>query len=258
MADQSYKNLINAKYTQSLPSKKYDPRDMFPQNPPPPDYRNNPLLEHFAQSDNGFGISNFRVEQTLPNTINRTSTDFQFEDVHQYTNPIAAYEYHRHANFLFREHYGDYRLIDQEKVPDDYIYWDIIKTFQERNPLMDFFFSKKNLDHVQNLIIKMVRHQSGGEYQISRQSDSELLTVMRSIYISTPTNPFTQGLEFKGEICKLNKNVLDWVVPHLLVNIQQYLGYVRDQGNTVYPPAQPEFMSSAGTRINRGFDITFI
>ncbi len=258
MADLSYKNVVNTNQSQKIGAQRYDPRSLFPNNPPPPDYRNNPLIEQFAQSDNGFGISNFRTEETLPETINRTSTDFQFEDVNQYTNPIANYEYHRHANFLFREHYADYQLIDQESVSPDYIYLDIIKNFQERNPLMDFFFSKKNLDHIQNLVIKMILHQSDGKYNISRQSDNELLTIMRSVYISTPTNPYTDGAIFKGEICKLNKNVLDWVVPHLLVNIQQYLGYVRDHGNTVYPQARPEFMSSAGNRINKGFDVTFI
>jgi hypothetical protein len=234
------------------------PSQLFSSNPPPPIYQNNPLLENFSQPDNGFGFSNFRIETTLPESINRTSTDFQLEDNHQYTNPISEYEYQRHADFLFREHYGDYRIIDEQPVPDNYIYWDIIKTIQERNPLMDFYFSKKNLDHVQRLAIQMVDHQSGGQYKITRQNDSELLTVMRSIYITTPTDPFAIGHEFKGEICKLNKNVLDWVVPKLLVNIQQYLGYVRDQGSNTYPPAQPEFMSSAGQRINRGFDVNFV
>ena len=128
-------------------------------------------FEHFAQPNTGFGVSNFRVDESLPETINRTTTDFQLENVHQYTNPIAGFEYNRHANFLFREHYGDYKMIDQQPVPDDYIYLDIIKNFQERNPLMDFFFSKKNLDHIQHLIIKMVKHQSSGEYEIERFYD---------------------------------------------------------------------------------------
>ena len=245
--------------TQQLQSNQSQkPPSYFPQKVPAPEYQNNPLLEQFSQADTGFGFSNFRIESTLPETINRTSSDFQLEDVQQYTNPISEYEYARHANFLFREHYGDYNMIDEQKVPDDYIYLDIIKTFQERNPLLDFFFCKKNLDHIQRLIIKMIEHQSGGSYKISRQCDSELLTIMRSIYIQTPTNPYTWGNDFKGEICKLNKNVLDWAVPHLIVNIQQYLGYVRDQGSNTYPPAQPEFMSSAGQRINRGFDVNFV
>lgn len=257
MANSSYKNYVNEIQKKEI-AKNTDKRKLFPNKPPPPDYRSNPLIEQFIQPDTGFGVSNFRVDQTLPETINRTSTDFQMEDVLQYQNPLGEYEYQRHANFLFKEHYGDYRIVDEGKVPDDYIYLDIIKTLQERNPLMDFFFSKKNLDHLQRLCIKMVEHQSVGVYKISRQNDSELLTVMRSIYIQTPTNPFTDGINFKQEICKLNKNVLDWVVPKLLVNIQQYLGYVRDQGNTTYPMAQPQFMSGAGIRTNRGFDYNFI
>jgi len=234
------------------------PTSYFAPKPPPPIYQNNPVFEHFAQPDNGFGVSNFRVEEALPESINRTSTDFQLEDIQQYQNPLGSFQFQRHANFLFREHYGDYRLIDQEQVPDDYIYWDIIKTFQERNPLMDFFFSKRNLDHLQKLIIEMVRHQSMDAYHISRQSDNELLTIMRAQYIQTPTNPFAEGKAFISEVCKLNKNVLDFAVPKVLVSIQSTLGYIRDQGNTTYPPPQPEFLSNTGNRINASFGLHFI
>lgn len=220
------------------------------------DYHQQPMWEHFTQPVNGFGISNFR--NTSAATISRTTTDFQLENINQYTNPISEFKARRHSNFFFNEHYGDYRLIDQLPVSDNYIYLDIIKTFQERNPLMDFFFSKKNLNHLQSLIIRMVNYQSDGKYNISRQSDPELLAVMRSIYITTPTNPLSTGLAFKRDICTLNKNVLDWVVPRVLINIQQYLGYVRDQGNNPLPLKRPEFMSGAGNRVNRGFDVTFV
>ena len=221
-------------------------------------YHGNPTMDNFKQSTDGFGFSNFRNKAEETSTTSRATTDFQLENVSQFSNPISEYEARRHANFLFSEHYKDYKLIDQQEVPKDYIYWDIIKTFQERNPLMDFFFSKKNLDHIQQLIIKMIEYQSDGAYRISRQSDQELLTVMRSIYIKTPTNPYADSKAFKADICTLNKNVLDWVVPHILVNIQQHLGYIRDQANPILPIQHPEFMSGTGNRINRGFDVTFI
>jgi hypothetical protein len=221
-------------------------------------YHDNPTLNNFIQPDNGFGFSNVRNQGNKLPTVNRATTDFQLENAHQFSNPISEFEARRHSNFLFSEHYKDYNLIDQQQVPDDYVYWDLIKTFQERNPMIDFFFSKKNLDHLQKLTATMVNHQSGGRYQIGRQSDGELLTVMRSIYIKTPTNPYSYGDDFKKDICTLNKNVLDWVVPRILVNVQQYLGYVRDQSNNAQPMQRPEFMSSTGNRINKGFDVTFI
>jgi hypothetical protein len=259
MASQSFKDYINHTQTQKIAANTKDNRKYLPPTPLPPNFRNNPLLEAFQQPSNGFGVSNFRIEQDLPTSINRTSTDLSLEDAQQETNPLGTYMFQRHCNFLYRDKYADYKnIVDESKVPDDYIYWDIIKNVEERNPLMDFFFSKKNLDHLQNLIINMISHQSDGSYKISRQSDSELLTVMRGIYIQTPKNNFAEGKEFKNEICKINKNVLDFVVPKLIVNIQGYLGFVRDNGNDPMPHAQPEFLSSAGQRINSGFDVTFI
>ena len=81
---------------------------------------------------------------------------------------------------------------------------------------------------------------------------------MRSIYITTPINPFSNLAGVRRDLCTLNKNVLDWVVPRVLVNIQQHLGFVRDQSNTLHTINQPEWMSSAGTRTNHGFDVGFI
>lgn len=227
-------------------------------HPPPPVYQNNPLFEGFQQSSNGFGVSNFRFNSSLPDSINRNVDNLQLQEIDQLSNPVGEYTYQRHANFLFTNHYKDYKLIDEKQVPDDYIYLDIIKNFQERNSLIDLFFSKQNVDHLQRLMINMVKFQSQGQYDISKQSVGELLTIMRSIYIQTATNPFADEIALKAQICALNKNVLDWVVPRLLVQIQAYLGYVRDQGSNPLPSARPEFMSSAGTRINRGFDGTFI
>ena len=91
-----------------------------------PEYLNNPLLSNFQQPDNGMGFSNFRIEPTLPDAINRNNRDFQFEQILQSTNPQTQQEYQRHANNLFREHYGDYNIIEEDKVPEDYIYLDII------------------------------------------------------------------------------------------------------------------------------------
>lgn len=239
-------------------NQKSSPPQYLPIRSDPPVYRNNPTLENFQQSGTGFGISNFRFNASLPDSINRNVDNLQLQEINQSTNPLGEYTYQRHSNFLFKDHYKDYKLIDEKEVPDDYIYLDIIKNFQERNPLIDLFFSKANVDHLQKLMIKMVKFQSDGQYDISKQSVGELLTIMRSIYIQTPTDPFVDEHKLRAQICSLNKNVLDWVVPRLLVQIQAYLGYVRDQGSNTMPLARPEFASDYGTRINRGFDINFI
>lgn len=225
-----------------------------PQTPP----TINSNYNYFSQPKSGFGFSNFRVETTLPDSVNRTTDTLQFQQVQQYTNPVEELEYLRNSNFLYRDKYKDFKYVNEKEPPEDYVYWDVIKNYQERNPLLDLFFSRKNLNHLQKLLISMVEYISEGAYKISRQDDTELLVVMRWAYMSAPTNPYAKGDEFIHQICTLNKNVLSYIVPNVLIQIQSYLGFVRDNGYNVNPPIRPEYMSSAGTRVNRGFDSNFI
>ena len=67
---------------------------------PEVNYQNNPALNYFNQPLSGFGVSNFRnkfpqtvVPMTnIPSTISRATTDFQLENVHQFTNPITDFK----------------------------------------------------------------------------------------------------------------------------------------------------------------------
>lgn len=216
--------------------------------------------EPFQQPEDGFGFSNFRNENPLPESVvtSSTATYDQFAPETLAENPLAILEYKRHANFIFTEHYPDYQLTDSKQKPPDYVHWNIIKSIQGKNPVLLSFFSQKNVDYLQKLIVYMIYHQSNGAYKISPQREQELLVIMRAIYLQTPFDPYGDKAHLRKEICRLNKNVLDACVPEILVNIQQYLGFIRDHGNTVNPPVRPINMNTAGTRINQGFDANFI
>lgn len=220
-------------------------------------YQNNPVFEKFTQNDNGFGFSNFRTPNTIPEVINRSASDLTI-DIEQASNPLGQQQYDRHADFLFTQKYPDHQTFEQQKLSPDYIYLDVIKTIQERNPLIDAFFSKRNIDHIQMLIIDMINFQSQGKYKISPQRESELLTIMRGVYLQTQSNHLATGKEFHNQLCTLNKNVLDFCVPQILVSIQGYLGYARDQGSNINPMPRPEFLSNAGNKINSGFSSNII
>jgi hypothetical protein len=47
-----------------------------------------------------------------------------------------------------------------------------IKTIVQKNPVSDVFFSKANIDYLQQRIQQIVYERSNGEYQIGRQSDT--------------------------------------------------------------------------------------
>ena len=179
----------------------------------------------------------------------------QTEERSGYTNNFF---HSRHQDHFFTQTYGDYQWIDENPRQENTAYRDIIKTTLERSPLSDFFFGSRNLNHLQQLLIKLVHEKSNGVYQIGRQNDTELLIIMRSIFLQYAKNlPYdVQSLE--QQICELNRQVILYALPKLMSNIQQYLSYVRDHGSNIRPLDRGEHISSAGTRVNRGFDSVFI
>lgn len=91
--------------------------------------------------------------------------------------------------------------------------------------LSDMFFSQENIDHLQNQIIIGVYKKTDGKYRISKQSDDELVIVMKSIYLQYGRNNET---EIQMQVNTLNKYVLDYCINDVYVNLQQYIKYIDD------------------------------
>jgi hypothetical protein len=164
-----------------------------------------------------------------------------------YTNTFLT---ERHNDQIFNTKYKDFDLYEKTTSDNNHF----IKTI-ERNPLECKFFSKENLDLLQELIIKNVFTKSDGNWRISRQSDNELLIIMRSIYLQYGKNlPY----EIDRQVEELDKQVLIYVIPSVMSSIQQHLAYVRDAGSTVRPLDRGEISTMKGTRANKGFSSLFI
>ena len=210
-----------------------------------PDYTK---VKGIHTSDSGLGLSNIRKPQSKLDLI---------DPMAKY-NPngfsLAEYENERHINKLFTSHYKDSSLIDEEKQDPDYVFIDIIKMLEEPGPVAYAFFSQKNIDHIQKLLIEMIYFQSDGLYKISKQNENIILEGMRLTYLGSPINGLATGSELRRIIANLNKNMLNILVPYVFSGIQKYLSYVRDQSNMARPIALPQNMSETGTRISRGFD----
>ena len=128
------------------------------------------------------------------------------------------------------------------------------------------FFSNDNINALQKGICNMVYNESGGKYNIGRQSEEELKIIMRSVYFNSlknshqsvmnqikNTNIFTTPLNYNKDfvlmqVRYLNKNVLDWCVKEILINIQQFDKYKKDISSLPNPMERPSFVSSAGSK----------
>lgn len=137
--------------------------------------------------------------------------------------------------------------------------YDIVSKNMAHTPISKLFFSKTNIDALQKGISNRVFNQTNGRYNIGNQSETELKIIMRSIYfdslrggipmlddIQTMIDPSCDTV--LERVKNLNKKVLDWAVPHIVTNIQQFEKYKRDISFMPNPMDRPSFVSSAGSK----------
>lgn len=134
----------------------------------------------------------------------------------------------------------DYSLPQQKSM--DTCFW-LGVAQQQQNPLADAFFSKANLDTIQNELIRQVYIASRGKYKIGPQSVAELSQICFGTYYEFAT---FEPNNIRGQVDKLNKIVIGRSVPVILTNLQQQLSYVKDASEMYTPVPLPVSTSSKG------------
>ena len=112
------------------------------------------------------------------------------------------------------------------------------------NDLSRLYFSQSNIDLLQDSIIEGVFKITNG-IKISKQSEDELLIIMRSIYLQHSKN---NNSNISQQIHELNKLVLDYSIPNIHSSIKQYQGYMNDITKKQYVMDKPESVTIKGDK----------
>lgn len=123
---------------------------------------------------------------------------------------------------------------------------DMLRGNWDHTLLSEAFFTRKNADGIQMAIRKEVYRRSGSKkYIIDNQDVDELKMIMRGIYLQyAKNNPY----DITGQVKELNELIIEWCVPRILSEVDQYNYYLNDISHMPIPLEQPMNMSSAGTR----------
>jgi len=113
------------------------------------------------------------------------------------------------------------------------------------NCLSELYFSKENINIIQDGIIISVYNKSDGKFNISRQSDNELIIIMRSIYFQYGKN---LNFNINEQIKELNTLVINWSVNEIITNINQYLEYKKTVSTLPVPLEHAQLSSQKGTK----------
>jgi hypothetical protein len=148
----------------------------------------------------------------------------------------------------------DMKMIDHESETMKNFQVEALYGIQETSKLNQLFFSKKNMENIQNLIRYNVFMKSDNKFIIDKQSDIELEIIMRSTYLQySPNLPD----KTKEQIEYLNKLVADWCVEQIIPEVNQYIGYIKEIEYMPLPIDLPLNLSSKGSRVLRSVTTTF-
>jgi len=189
-----------------------------------------------------------RVFQTELNT-NLHPSFFEFKNVPpQEKRTVESVEKGEPLWSKDQKHFKQHKLHDE--VSRKNYASKVLNGIQEVSLFSLLFFSQENVQELQRLIRYNVYVNTDKKYIIGKQSETELVIIMRGIYLQYSSIPSNKS-EFTKEIKKLNSMVVTTVLPDLISNIEQYKGYLKDNGQVAKPIERAENPSIKGENVLR-------
>lgn len=120
----------------------------------------------------------------------------------------------------------------------------LLKSVYTPTPLGELFFCPDNIRRLQNKIKKSVFIESKGKYKLDAdQNDSDLLIVMRAVYIQ---DSFNSPYRIVHQVKELNQKVINRILPDMITNIKQNEEYINAIERPIDPIPLPVNVSRAG------------
>lgn len=125
---------------------------------------------------------------------------------------------------------------------------------QNFTPLNRVFFSKENVQLVQDMLRYNVYLKSNKKIIIGNQNTTDLEVVMRSVYLQNARNlPY----KITEQVRELNNMAVHQMTPSVLSQVYQYQTYLYQVEQLPVPIEHPKNLSSAGTKQLRSVFSTF-
>ena len=120
-----------------------------------------------------------------------------------------------------------------------------IKGNFSKNCVNDLFFSQTNINALQTGMRNLVANKTQGKHIIKNQNESELMIIMIGIYLEYGMNLQTNVVE---QIKDLNTKVLNYSVPRILIDLEQYEQYIIDSSKMHVPMERSSNVSNKGNK----------
>lgn len=138
-----------------------------------------------------------------------------------------------------------FNMMDKNLIDDCTSFRDTINMNFDNTPLIDAFFSSKNIQIIQNGIRANIYKKSNGEYIIGQQDCDTVKIIMRGVFLQHSMN---MNCNYTEQISQLNEMVIDFSVNQILGEIESYVKYKRDVSTIAKPLPLPIMTSTVKTK----------
>lgn len=129
-----------------------------------------------------------------------------------------------------------FSMMDKIPVNTNTNYQNVLTGNFERSRLSDAYFSKQNIQIIQNGIRKGVYDKSQQKILIDNQPEDQIVTVMRSMYLQHSKN---LEINIAQQIEELNAHVLQYCINNIFNEAVAYLKYKEDASAMHRPMQHP-------------------
>lgn len=150
--------------------------------------------------------------------------------------------------------YKNYNMFENNNNNDNSFKQVALKGIQEDTILNQVYFSKRNMDYIQNKIRHEVYIKSDKKAIIGRQSDIDLEIIMRAVFLQHSKNLKDH---IKEQVRDLDRLVINECVEKIITEVNQYNTYINTVEHLPVPLDLPRNLSQAGTKNNRSVTTTF-
>ena len=165
------------------------------------------------------------MSKIIPVTINNDNQILDYEKINGRVNLLE--EPSPEVLFKMQE-----RVAVKNKTSQ---YREALNGIYEESELSNLYFSKANIQIVQNGIRAGIYEKTNKEHIIPPQNIDNIKIIMRNIYIQYAENQNN----ITSEIERLNQLVLGYIIPQVHGSLVSYLKYIKDQSTLVIPLELP-------------------
>jgi hypothetical protein len=159
-------------------------------------------------------------------------------------------QYNGKVNIMGPNIAAQFSMMDKIPINTNTNYQNVLAGNFERSELSTNYFSKNNIDLIQNKIRKGVYDKSNQRILIDKQSEDQLVLVMRSMYLQYSKNLDTN---IAKQIEELNNYVLNYCIPSVYNEAVSYLKYKEDSSSMHNPIQHPIYSNKTNKTLEQKF-----